>query len=475
MSMNISRVLTVFAEGRMGAANEDKDKEMIEFLKVVASKGVDINHKVFKDFRPDNYEAITAMKKRIAAVGGEKKAEEVMIMYFTAYIKKVEPDWDTVFDYLNIGTALLNEPEGTKLHQVGFFMQQKALTYLETNQETCPKDVYLCDEIYAEFEHRGLLAGDPSLASKVTARLQERGASYVLGAAARRLKEKTSASLPAGEAGVAAAYTKGKLDLEERNGAYKGFKVWNVFVNGNSINGVLIVGDPREGAKAGLRVDVGGSVSDKDLERDFDGKLQYQGTLAQQSSETAIPLGTVVIKGRVHQLRSDADRLDGMVLVFPDGTMKIIDKRKFDLTDITRNNNDRSVKLSLTAGSWNDQERFMEAVAKERVTIISGVAFDPSGRVSKEDIWKKGNGDSNRRFIFSFKDGKFGMFDTPSCSTNEMLAILYRLQEQFGPLERIVMCDRGMWDSAAYYLNGEKQVIGPVTDDPSNRIFFYTK
>lgn len=62
-----------------------------------------------------------------------------------------------------------------------------------------------------------------------------------------------------------------------------------------------------------------------------------------------------------------------------------------------------------------------------------------------------------------------------------MLAVVYRLEGQFGPVDKVVRCDRGWWDTASVYLlDGDKkpgrQILSmKFVDNPSNRINFYTE
>lgn len=468
---------TAAADTGADAVAEER-KKVEEFLAFAASR-MDRSHRFLRDFRIDNHDSIVRLKNRIAGVAGKEKAEEIVIQYVNAYLKEVPLNWETVFNYKAIGEALLKEPENSRLWRAGSFVHQKAIAFLERrdNRAACPEDRYDCDQLYERLEGQKLVAKDYTLIEKVGPRLVQRGVGYTVSAMWRNIKGKALGAVSEGGVnGIGSKYSKGELKLKELSGALPGFVVAAPMLNGDRL-GTLILGDPKEGARVAMRINVGGGVSEAKIKKDYGGRLQYQGVVTMQSSQD-VPLGTVVVNGFVHQQRFDAVRLDGYMVVFPDNTMHIIDQRRFRLSDITRRPEDAVQILSLTQGTGLVPEEFFRALANAKATILTGISYDPRGRVTGFEEFSEMNGDSNRRLIFSFDDGKFGMYDTDASSTNEMLMILYRLQKELGPLERVVMCDRGMWDSAAWYRDGDvsKEVrLGAVTEDPSNRIIFYTE
>lgn len=472
----------VFADGSAAApadAVATERKKVEEFLAFAQSR-MDRSHTFFRDFRLDNQDSIVRLKNRIAAVAGIEKAENILIQYVNAYLKEVPLNWESVFDYKAVGEVLMKEAQNSKLWRAGSFVHQKAMTFLERrdNRQACPEDRYDCDQLYKQLESQNLVARDYTLIEKVGPRLASRGVGYTIGAMWRNVKGKALGALSdKGFRGIDSKYFEGELKLKELSGALPGFVVAAPHLNSERL-GTLILGDPKEGARVKMRVNVGGGVSEEKIRKDFEGRLQYQGVVTMQSGY-GVPLGTVAVNGFVHQQRFDATRLDGYIIVFSDNTMRIIDQRLFRLSDITRRQEDAIQVLSLTQGTGLVPEEFFRALAEARATILTGISYDPRGQaVTGFEEFSEINGDSQRRLIFSFDDGKFGMYDTDANSTNEMLMILYRLQEQFGPLEKVVMCDRGMWDSAAWYRDGDtaKEVrLGHVTEDPSNRIIFYTE
>lgn len=475
----VSQILSGWI-GQAFAGNGDDERKKVEEFLAFAQSRMDRSHTFFRDFRVDNHDSIVRLKNRIAAVAGVERAENILIQYVNAYLKEVPLNWETVFNYKAIGEALMKEPQNTRLWKAGSFVHQKSLAFLERrdNRAACPEDRYDCDGLYRRLEAQQLVAKDYTLMEKVGPRLESRGVGYTVGAMWRNIKGKALGALSdKGIKGLDPKYLKGELKLKELSGALPGFVIAAPMLNGDRL-GTLILGDPKEGARVAMRINVGGGVSEEKIEKDYGGRLQYQGVVTMQSGQD-VPLGTVAVNGFVHQQRFDGTRLDGYVVVFPDNTMRIIDQRRFRLSDITRRPEDAVQILSLTQGTGLVPEEFFRALAQAKATILTGISYDPRGQaVSGFEEFSEMNGDSNRRLIFSFDDGKFGMYDTDANSTNEMLMILYRLQKELGPLERVVMCDRGMWDSAAWYRDGDvsKEVrLGSVTEDPSNRIIFYTE
>lgn len=478
------RVAQIFPGMGQPAPSADSSPAAIEeatkdFLRYFDATGFDTSHPYLRDFRPDNYQSILGLKDRIASVAGAEKAEEVLIkgffkQYFGGFLRKpVGEQWIGFESALAVASAFLQFDNGTKYHDAAFNIQQGLYKFFEKNMETCDKyfNAEKCEDMKKNFAKEGAISIHQSDLDKVTDLDRwEKMPGHQL----ERIWDKTGGKvLRIGQS----EHLKGSPELTTRKGAAQtGFYIYDISLNGSK-KGTLVLGNPREGARVGLKVNVKGSVSAAEIERDFEEKnlqLQYQGAVAQESADTKVPLGTVAVVGEMKKIDDEANRLDGLIMVFPDGRMKILDKRSFTLADISGKPEDKVIDLSLTANTALDRTRFIGTVRQYKITLISAVLFDPRGDGTNRLKYSR-VGLSDTRYIFRFQNGVFGVFNAEGLHVNAGLDVLYGLQKDIGPLEYVVLCDKGMWDTAKLYKkSGGEDSLGTVSADPSNRIIFYS-
>lgn len=438
-------------------------------------------HTVLEHFRPDDHESIVCLKGCLAAAGGsEKEIGKVFEEYVSQSLSAAPINWTNVFDYLKIAKAFMQEPQDSQINMVGTMLEGLCYSFIQErkSKDTCPEDRYDCDALYKKLEGDGTITVDKTLLEK-TLHPGKRDATYIVGAVWRRGKQKVAEKLDLPL--VDSRFLNGTVFTKEVAGAPKGFHVYKPMLDKEEL-GTLIIGNPKEGAKVAMEVELRGEVTNAEIEDKYNRsgkKLMYHGTLAMQS-DYGTPLGSLMIDGNNgFQFRFKANSLFGMIVLFRDGRFRIIDRSNFRKSDITGNEADNSIMLSTTDGEgtvFSTTSLLFRLLKEQHASMLMNVVFDPEGDLKggRATQFSKTRGDSNRRLLFTFKDGSFGVYDTNDLGLNEMLAVLYNLQSQFGPLDHVAMCDRGMFDSAMYYINGKKQTLSD-SSPPMNRIVFYSE
>ncbi len=265
-----------------------------------------------------------------------------------------------------------------------------------------------------------------------------------------------------------------KPEFEKLAGSLPGFETNLVLIDGEHW-ATVIKGNPAKGARATMRIKVGAGISSETIEKEFGNSIQYQAPVSMVSVGNK-GLEMMADQGKIVNWVFDPRRLDGYLIVYPDGTLHIADKRHLSLKELTRNEKEADTILNLN--NPFDFESFLKTVQAEKLTVVGSMYFENR---EGANYTKAASPADSRRYILEFADGTFGMFDSQIDMTiNDSLALIWQLPG----VKRVLYCDTGYFEFAKYYFydgpsEDSKTTRNPVDlgirdrDTSSNRMVFY--
>lgn len=449
-----------------------------KFYKKIEHGNFDSNDPFIRNLRPGDVKMVETFKTRISKDRGDEFAENVILSYYEKIMER-GVTWTSLADFLEVSEAL-SKSNDQFLKDVGASVREVALQFVLTNQASCP-DEY--KEICAAQDKKGNLLG------KIAYHYGTGGASALLAKGWRDAVDRFGTK---GVAGVDSLYRDGKITFVKIGGMQTGFDGQEVFVDGKKA-AVLIVGDHTKGANVGVLMGLGGGVTVDAVEQDAPGSIVYQGPGGFQFYRKATELA--IYNGEAKwDLPPNPRKHDGYVIIFPDGRLKIVDKRDISLAELTGRSEDALVRMNLRSGGPTDITRFKLAMRELNASMVPTRLIVKDGRVE----WDIGNGPDERRVLAQFGDGTFAIISTitggVTMGVNDMVMLLVRIAKAHGGLDTAVNLDTGQRDYTSYYqyLSGKGRVkktigwndpkgapiiVGGEIDDASDsqmcRIYFY--
>ncbi len=441
----------------------------IAWLDRVETEGVSLSDSSLTDIRLDDPKTIEPLRKKIAEKTTPDRAERFVHRLYERYFREpIGPQ--NVFEYYRIAQGMAGQENN--LYRIwGEFAGGRLAAFIRHLPEGGRQQIGNMEEMVTWLVQKNYIDKKESDIQKGIEGVKNGHTGYVAGKwwskhVAKHFENRDVQNIQSG--------VRGEMSFQPVAGALPGFDIQKIFIEGHH-KATLVVGDPKQGAKTGIRIRPGGGINYEEIEKSFGNRLQYNGPVLMVSGANK-GVEIMVERGRVVNFVFDPSRLDGYLIIYPDGGMKLADKRNLYLSDLTRKKEDRSVRLDLNDPL--DFRRVFEVVKQQKLSIVASLLF--KNKAGEQYSKKENDYGDDRRLILEFADGHFGVLDTEGndYSTNDVLSMAWRIPG----VTRVLYCDTGMFDLASYYLypdgqNGERKRV-PIgredADKSSNRLYFYT-
>ncbi|MDP2599688.1 MAG: hypothetical protein Q8P84_03000 [Deltaproteobacteria bacterium] len=438
----------------------------VEWVERVEMEGISLGDPRLSGIRLDNPKTLQSIRKEVADKTTRERGDRFIHRIYDRFFRDPVTT-DNAGEYYHIARGILYYPDSF-YHDWGNFAVSRLIGWLGRASEDDVQSISDSEEMLQWLRNNSHLDQKGSDVKKAVDGILNGRFGYVL----QKGWAKTVGKFTRPSKGIAKEL-EGKLEFTNVSGALPGFQIKKILIQGKH-QATLIIGDPKKGAHAELKIRPGtDGISHAAVEGELGSRLQYQGPVLMVSGGNK-GVEIMIEKGKIVNSVFDPNRLDGYLIVYSDGTLHIADKRYLKLSELTRKKEDRSVLLDLK--DPNDFKRFLEISKEERLSIVASLLFKNR---HGENYTNQNDYPTERRFLLEFNDGRFGILDTEGGghTINDLLSVAWRLSG----VEKALYCDTGMYDLASYYLypNGQKGErravrVGHVdADKSSNRLIFY--
>lgn len=443
-------------------AKVDIKNPLLVWLEGAENNGAYLSDPRLKEIRLDDPATFGSLKVSLAAVADKARIDRLINQIYERYFRSGISVANAEL-YYEIARGILDQSDNF-YHPWGYYVGSQLVQLMKKSGESVCEAATDCEAMLAWLEKAGFKDKRETLFSKGVRELKAGRFGYIF----NKIGTKVTKAFSSGGAAEIGDARKGEIKRQKVSGNLPGFIAEKLHIDG-SHQATLIIGDHKKGARAAVHMNPGGGISGQSLEKRYDKTIQYQGPVLMVSGQNK-GVEVMIEKGEIKNFVYDPNRLHGYLVIFPDGHLKIVDKRRLRLSDFTENSKDRSVILDLN--NPFDFQSIFQVAQEKQLSMMASLFFENK---PGENYTKGSSGADSRRFVVDFGDGRFGVIDSAvDMSINDLLHIAWRI----GAV-RTLYCDTGMFDNATYYTydsTGRRNsvTLGHRDDDrSSNRLVFY--
>ncbi len=255
------------------------------------------------------------------------------------------------------------------------------------------------------------------------------------------------------------------------------YRAQDVTLDGKNV-AYLFTGDPQKGARVSMGFDVGflnGGVSAKKFEAFNPGDtLALDLTVGFTTIEgTLTDIG--LEKGEVKNWLMSMDRAHGLVVVYKNGAMRIIDKRQLRIKDLYLDFQESQYPdRPLNLGKIGDYFLFRNIAKAQKLSGVANMLL-----INGEETLPIEDKPDSRRLLLEFSDGQIGVLNmNVPASTAEATRIARAVRLANGArVVKAVYCDTGSYDYVTLHTSNKGDVVFGHSYNPnsSHRVFFIYK